>query len=96
MSALPASSPPNHLVELSDEELAGISAGLVNVAFKMTIAEETNEFFTQEVSHAGRKSMRGFHRRRRSLFSFEFVGSFESMDHFHSFFSGFMRLFDRD
>jgi hypothetical protein len=94
---MPVSPEPSNskLVELSDEELDAISAGVVNVAFKLTIAQETNELFTQTISQGGRTSTTSFRRQRRSIFSFQFAGTFESMDHFNSFYSGFLKLLGR-
>jgi uncharacterized protein YfdQ (DUF2303 family) len=94
---MPTAPEPAHpqLVELSNEELDAISAGVVNVAFKLTIAQETTESFTQTTFQAGRTSTTGFRRRRRSIFSFQFAGTFESMDHFNSFYSGFLKLLGR-
>ncbi len=76
----------NQFIELSEDELESISGGLVNVSFTLMIAEESCEFTTQNFAGGGQSSMTAAGQRRRS-FGLQFSGSFESMDHFSSFFS---------
>lgn len=85
----------NQITELSQDELDEISGGLVNVSFTLIMAEESSEFVAQETSTGGNSSLSVSGRRRRSLLGFEFSGTFESMDHFSSFFSKFMDFFGR-
>jgi hypothetical protein len=96
MVTQPDSDPSSgQITELSQDELETISGGLVNVSFSLVIAEESTEFVTQEVSSGSHSSLVVSTRRRRSLFGLKFSGTFESMEHFSSFFSRLMDFFDR-
>ncbi|MDX2239532.1 MAG: hypothetical protein NW224_02505 [Leptolyngbyaceae cyanobacterium bins.302] len=86
----PANSP---IVPLSEAELEAISGGLVNVSFTVMAAEESHEFSAQEFSGDGFSSLATSGQRRRSSFGLKFSGTFESMDHFSSFFSRFTSFF---
>lgn len=93
MTAQPDFSASNEqLMELSEDELEAISGGVVNVSLTLLIGEDSSEFTAQDFSGDG-CSGQIVSRRRRSLFGLQFSGSFASMEHFSSFFSGFMRCF---
>jgi hypothetical protein len=77
--------------ELSSEELEAISGGQVNVSFTLMMAEDSSAFVAEE--GGGRSSVSGM--RRRSFFGWQINGTFESMDHFSSFFSKITSFFGR-
>ncbi len=83
----------DQVAELSNDELEEFSGGVVNVSFTMLIGEDSSEFASQEFPGEGYSNRIVSGQRQRSLFGLQFSGSFASMDHFSSFFSGFMRFF---
>jgi hypothetical protein len=68
-------------IELSTAELDEISGGRVNVSFSFLSIEESSEFFSHQISDGHSTSITTAGQQRRSIFGFEFSGSFASMDH---------------
>ncbi|MDX2232473.1 MAG: bacteriocin [Leptolyngbyaceae cyanobacterium bins.349] len=81
------------ITELSEDELEAISGGLVNVSFTLLLSEENCECISQESSRDGCSELAISGQRQRSLFGLQFSGTFQSMEHFSSFFSRFSSLF---
>ncbi len=75
------------ITKLSDDELAAISGGLVNVSFTLMMAEDSSEFAVQDLADGGHSGLAVAGHKQRSLFALQFSGTFKSMDHFSSFFS---------
>jgi len=82
------------VVELSQDELDTISGGVVNVSFTLLMAEEGNTFIAESLA-GGNSGLATSGQRRRSLFGIQISGTFESMDHFESFFSRLSTFFGR-
>jgi hypothetical protein len=84
---------PPSAIELSETDLENISGGVVEVSFSLLMVDESSEFLSQQISDGINTSITTSSRKRRSIFGLEFSGTFASMDHAMSFFTGFLNMF---